>query len=144
MSLANIRSLVEVAVTNAYAALTPPVPMVYQNVQEEPPGGANTEYVIVSLSYPQLTEPILCPDESNIEAIRGNVTLFCYTPRASGMKRLEELGAVAIRTLNNLKGASDPNSVRFNLGSVEGPIPVLQSDNPLALVNVNAPFTAKG
>jgi hypothetical protein len=144
MSFANIRSLVEVAVTNAYGALTPPVPVVYQNVQEEPPGGADTEYVIVSLSYPQLTEPIICPDESNIETIRGNVTLVCYTPRAAGMKRLEELGAVGVQTLNGLKGQADPNGVRFNLGSVEGPIPVLVGDNPLALVNVNAPFTAKG
>ena len=144
MSLSDIRSFVEVAVTNAYGALTPAVPVIYQNVQEEPPGGADCEYVIVSLSYPQFTEAIICPDESNIETIRGNVTLFCYTPRATGMKRLEELGSVGIRTLNNLKSAADPNGVRFNLGSVEGPIPVLTSDNPLALVNVNAPFTAKG
>ena len=61
MSFANIRSLIEVAVANAYGALTPAVPVIYQNVQEEPPGGADCEYVIVSLSYPQLTEAIICP-----------------------------------------------------------------------------------
>ena len=144
MSFANIRSFIEVALTNAYGVLSPPVPVIYQNVQEEPPGGADCEYVSLSLSYPQLTEPILCPEESNIEAIRGNVTLACYTPRSKGMKRLEELAAVGVKTLNELKTAPDPNSVRFNLGSVEGPIPVLVGDNPLALVNVNAPFTAKG
>ena len=48
MSLANIRSLVEVAVNDAFAAMTPAVPVVFQNVQEEPPG---QEYVILNLVY---------------------------------------------------------------------------------------------
>ena len=60
------------------------------------------------------------------------------------MKRLGELAATGIQTLNQLKTAADPNNVRFNLGAVEGPIPVLAGDNPLALASVSAPFTAKG
>jgi hypothetical protein len=141
MSLTNIRSLIEVAITDAYAAMTPAVPVVYDNVQEEPPG---QEYVILSLSYPELISPVLCPAESGIETIRGNVSLSCYTPRATGMKRLDEMATVGITVLNTLKAQSDPNGVRFNLGAVEGPVPVLTGDNPLALAAVSAPFTAKG
>ena len=141
MSLATIRSLIEVAINTAYGSLSPSVPVVFDNVQEEPPG---SEYVILSIAYPQLTEPIICPAESNIETVRGNVSLSCYVPRAQGMKRLDELAATGIQTLNQLKAAADPNNVRFNLGAVEGPIPVLVGDNPLALASVSAPFTAKG
>ena len=141
MSLANIRSLVEVAINDAFAAMTPAVPVVFQNVQEEPPG---QEYVILNLVYPNLTQPIICPEESNIETISGTVTLVCYVPRAQGMKRLEEMATVGCQTLNGLKTAADPNNVRFNLGAIEGPITVLDGDNPLALASVTAPFTAKG
>ena len=141
MSLANIRSLVEVAMNDAFAALTPAVPVVFQNVQEEPPG---QEYVILNLVYPNLTQPIICPEESNIETIQGTVTFVCYVPRAQGMKRLEELATVGCQTLNALKAQPDPNNVRFNLGAIEGPITVLDGDNPLALASVTAPFTAKG
>lgn len=141
MSLANIRSLVEVAINNAYGSLNPSVPVVFQNVQEEPPG---QEYVTLNLVYPNLTQPIICPDENNIETINGTVTLVCYVPRAEGMKRLEELATVGCQALNSLKIAVDPNNVRFNLGAIEGPITVLDGDNPLALTSVTAPFTAKG
>ena len=140
MSLANIRSLVEVAVNDAFAALTPAVPVVFQNVQEEPPG---QEYVILNLVYPNLTQPILCPTESNIETINGTVTLVCYVPRAEGMKRLEELAVVGVKTLNSLKAVGSFTGVRFYLGAVEGPITVLDGDNPLALASVTAPFNAR-
>ena len=141
MSLANIRALIETQVNDAFQAMSPAVPVVFDNVQEEPPG---TEYVILSVSYPSFTEPVLCPEGSSIEYIRGTVQLACYTPRAQGMRRLEEMATVAMQTLNFMKAAVDPNNVRLNIGSISGPDPVLAGDQPLALVNVAAPFTAKG
>ena len=141
MSLANIRALIETQVNDAFQMLSPPVPVVFDNVQEEPPGN---EYVILSISYPSFTEPVLCPEESSIECIRGSVQIACFTPRAQGMKRLEEMGTVAMQTLNFMKSAPDPNNVRLSIGVIAGPDPVLAGNQPYALVNIAAPFTAKG
>ena len=141
MSIANIRKLIETEINTAYAGMTPAVPVVYDNVQEEPPG---QEYVMLSISFPSFTEPVLCPDESNIEYIRGTVQIACYTPRAQGMLRLESMASVGMVALNNMKAATDPDNVRLSIGSISGPDPVLAGDAPLALVNLAAPFTAKG
>ena len=140
MSLQQIRALFEAELSIAYQAMTPSVPVVFDNVQEEPPG---TEYVVMSLSYPSFAEPQLCPDESLIEYIRGNIQLACYTPRAQGMRRLEEMATVGMQTLNTI--ATSPFSLGMNprMGQLLGPLPVLAGNTPYALVNVSGPFTVR-
>ncbi len=142
MSLADIRAVFETELFAVYQAMTPPVPVMFDNVQEEPPAGSNSEYVLLNLTWPSITEPILCLDESGIEVIRGNVQISCFTPRAQGMKRLEAMASVGITTLNYLKKV-DP-TVNVCVGVVAGPVTVLSGDNPHALAVVSAPFTAKG
>jgi len=143
MSFATIRAVFETNILAAYQAMTPPVPVMFQNVQETPPGtGAATEYVILQVSFPTTTAPVLCLEESNIELVRGAVQVNCYTPREQGMKRLESMAAVCMSTLNTLK-AADP-AVNACVGEISGPTPLLDSANPLAQVVLSASFTAKG
>jgi hypothetical protein len=144
MSLATIRSLFERELSTAYSTLPQPVMVVFDNVQEVPPADASGEFVQLTISFPSLTEPVLCLTESGIENIRGNIQISCYGPRARGMKRLEELASVAAQTLNNLQTAADPDGVRPRIGSISGPEAVLSGDAPHALVTLSAPFTAKG
>lgn len=118
------------------------VPVIYDNVQETPP--PTDSYVILSLSYPTMTEPVLCPNESGIEWIRGSVQVSCYNRRAQGMRQLEEMAALAMTTLNTLQTRADPEGVNPRIGSIQGPTPVLSGDDPYALVTLAAPFTAKG
>jgi len=141
MSFAAIRSLFERELNAEFSAMQPPVTVVFDNVQDTPPG---EEFAIVNLSYPSTTEPVLCPDESCIEVIRGSVQVSCYSQRGRGMKRLEQMATVAMRTLNNLQKAYDPDGVRPRIGSIDGPTPILSGDQPQALVTIAAPFTAKG
>ena len=103
MSFLTIRSLFERKITSAFTGLSPSVPVMYDNVQDEPPGGAATEYVRLIISYPSLTEPIVSKTESSIEVIRGSLQISCYVPKGKGMKRLEEMAGTAISTLNTLK-----------------------------------------
>jgi len=140
MSLATIRSLLERELTAEFAPLT----VVYDNVQETPPQGADSEFVVLAISFPSLTTPTLCPKESGLDDIRGNVQISCYAPRARGMKRLEELGVKAAVALNTLQSKPDPDNVRIRIGQINGPVPVLSGSDPHALVTVSAPFTAKG
>ena len=142
MSLQTIRSLFERKITTAFSGLSPAVPVLYDNVQEEPPGGAATEYVRLIVSFPSLTEPIVTKAESSIEVIRGSVQVSCYGPKAKGMKRLEEMAATAATTLNTLK--TEDTTIRASVGEISGPISVIDSNNPHALVTISAPFVAKG
>nr|BAR34294.1 hypothetical protein [uncultured Mediterranean phage uvMED] len=143
MSFQTIRALIETRVNDAYQALATPVPVVFQNVQEEAPG---TEYVRLSIDYTSTSEPILNPLESGIEVIRGNIQLAIYTPRSAGMGRLESLSTTGLIVLNSLKSwsLSDPNGIKCQLGPTLGPVNVLSGNDPLALSNVSAAFLAYG
>ena len=142
MSFQSIRALVETRVNSAFGALTTPVPVVFDNVGGEPPG---SEYVVLSLSYTETTQPVLCQEEAAIEALRGNIQIVAYTARGNGMKRLEELSAVAMTTLNQLNNWAlpNPNSVQMRVGQILGPTHVLSGNDPLAVSNVSAPFVAE-
>ena len=139
MSFQAIRATFEAAISSAYAGLSPAVPVVFDNVQETPP---ELPHVLVSLSYTDTTTPVLCPDEAAMEQIRGSITISCYAKRGQGMKQLEELSAVAMQTLVQLKDIC--NEVRATVGTINGPSNVLSGNAPYALASVTAPFTAKG
>ena len=141
MSLRILRALFETQVYDYFQALTPAVPVVFDNVQEEPPG---TEYVIVSLSYPSFTEPVLCATgESMIEFIRGTVQIACYTPRAQGMMRLEELQTTAMKALAQINTNALADTYAVGMNQILGPDNVLSGDQPYALSNIACGFTAR-
>ncbi len=141
MSLRILRALFETQVYDYFQALTPAVPVVFDNVQEEPPGN---EYVIVSLSYPSFTEPVLCPTgESMIEFIRGTVQIACYAPRAQGMVRLEELQTTAIKALVQINTNALADTYAVGMNQIIGPDNVLAGDQPYALSNIACGFTAR-
>ena len=143
MSFQTIRALIETRVNDAYQGLTTPVPVVFDAVQEEPPG---QEYVWLSIDYTSITEPVLCQEESSIEVIRGNIQLAIYTPRGAGMGRLETLSSTGLQVLNSLKSWNlpDPDGVKCQIGNTLGPVNVLSGDDPLALSNLSAAFMAYG
>ena len=143
MSFQSIRALIETRVNNAFQGIAQPIPVVFDNVGGEPPG---IEYVELTIDYTSFTEPILCPTESGIEVIRGNLQMVIYSPRGLGMARIESLDAVALTVMNNLKdwSLSDPAGVKCQIGEVLGPVNVLSGDDPLAANNVSAPFLAYG
>ena len=145
MSIAPIRALIETEVSNAYSALATPVKVEFDNVGETPPADASGEFVILTISFEEITVLVACAPDPNIEWIRGNVQIAAYTPRAQGMKRLEELGLVAVQTLVGLGTAAQtfPGIQSASAGPVSGPTPVLSGDSPLALTNVSAAFYAR-
>lgn len=145
MTLAAIRALFEKEIADAFGALSPAVPVVFDNVQEQPPVNADGEFVVLVLSYGNMTEPVLCPRESAIEHIRGNVQVSCYGPRSRGMKRIESLAQVAMQALNGIPAVAITNAsvASARVGVISGPVPVLSGSSPHALVTVSAPFSAR-
>ena len=145
MTLQTVRAVFESWLTTQFNAMTtPPVAIVYDNVQETPPADPTQDWVLINISYPSITEPILCPDESGIEYIRGNIQVSCYAPRGFGMLRVEELASVAATALCSVNTAPDPNNVRPRVGSIAGPQAIGTGDSPYMLSVVSAPFSARG
>ena len=142
MTLAAVRALFETELSTAFGAMVPAVPVVFDNVQETPPGD---EYVIVNLTYATTTQPILCPTESDIETLSGTVQVSCYTPRQQGMLRLEQIATTAMATLNGIRAAADTDSnvISASVGSIEGPVNIVNGEASYALATVAAPFRAR-
>ena len=134
MSFQQIRALIETRTIDAFSALTPPVPVVFDNVGGEPPA---TEYVQLSISYVNFYLPVMRLETNGIEAIRGNIQLAIYSPKGNGMGRIEELDYTGMALLDQMK------TNEFSVGEVLGPVQVLSGDDPLALSNISAPFNVR-
>lgn len=142
MSIFTVRSLFEREMLNAFTAEG--VPVVFDNIQEEPPTDARGYYVMVTISFPALTTPVLCREEPMLMSITGNIQVSIFGPRSVGMKRMERLAEIAVGTLCGMPMAPDPSGVHPNVGAISGPNPVLTGTDAKALTVLSAPFTARG
>jgi hypothetical protein len=137
MTFQAVRAHIESKVYSAFQALTPALPVVWDNVQEKPPG---LPFVICLISYTSTTETILDQAEVAIENLTGNIQLSIYVPRGGGMKALEEYSTTAMVVLNTMYDWS--SSVRVRCGQINGPVPLLNGPEPYALATVSCPFGA--
>ena len=137
MTFQAVRAHIESKVYSAYQALSPSVPVVWDNVQEKPPG---LPYVICLINYVSTTESVMCQTESGVENLQGNIQLSIYVPRGGGMKALEEHSTTAMVVFNTMYDWS--SSVRVRCGQINGPVPLLNGPEPYALATVSCPFSA--
>ena len=138
MTFQAIRSHIESKVYAAYQALNPAVEVMFDNTFETPPA---LPYVVCLISYTDTTQPVICQGESMVEALNGNLQLSIYAPRGRGMGPLELYGAEAMKVMNTMY---DPNAAaRVKCGQINGPVALLNGDEPYALVTVSCPFTAR-
>ena len=137
MTFQAVRSEIESKVFAAYQALTPSVPVVFDNTIDTPPG---LPYVVCLIDYVTTTETVVCPTEAAVENLQGNLQLSIYTPRGEGMKALEEYSTTAMVVFNTMYDWS--SSVRVRCGQINGPVPLLNGPEPYALATVSCPFGA--
>ena len=133
-----IRAHIESKVYSAYQAMVPPIEVMFDNVQETPPA---LPYVICLISYLDVTRPVICQGESMVEQINGNLQLSVYVPRGRGMGALELYAQEAVKLMNTMY---DPTAdAKVKCGTVNGPVPLLNGDQPYALATVSCPFVAR-
>ena len=137
MTFQAVRAHIESKVYSAFQGLSPSLPVVWDNVQEKPPG---LPYVICLISYTSTTETIIDKAEAAIENLTGNIQLSIYVPRGEGMKALEEYSTTAMVVFNTMYDWS--SSVRVRCGQINGPVPLLNGPEPYALATVSCPFGA--
>lgn len=133
-----IRAHIESKVYSAYQAMVPPIEVMFDNVQETPPA---LPYVICLISYLDVTRPVICQGESMVEQINGNLQLSIYVPRSQGMSKLELYAQEAVKLMNTMY---DPTAdAKVKCGAVNGPVPLLNGDQPYALATVSCSFKAR-
>ena len=138
MSFQLIRGYIEGKVYEAYQAIVPPIEVMFDNVQETPPA---LPYVICLISYLDVTTPVICQDESMVEQINGNLQLSIYAPRGRGMSALEVYATEGMKVMNTMYDAN--NIVRVKCGQINGPVPLLNGDQPYTVATVSCPFMAR-
>ena len=139
MSFAAVRAHIETKVFTAFQNLEPPLEVVFQNTMETPP---SLPYVRCIVSYSNVTLPVICNDDGNIEQINGNLQLSVYAPRARGMKALEQWSGEAMKVMNNLYERAPDAPVRVRGGQINGPRSILEGDQPYAVATVSCSFLA--
>jgi hypothetical protein len=137
MTFQAVRAHIESKVADAFTALTPSLPVVWENVQEKPP---ELPYVICLVSYGSTTESVICQTEGNVENLTGNIQVSIYVPRGGGMKALEEYCSTAMFVFNTMYDWS--SSVRVRCGQINGPVPLLNGPEPYALATISCSFGA--
>ena len=137
MTFQAIRAHIETSVNDAYQALSPAVPVVFDNVQETPP---SLPYVVCLISYVDTTAPTVSVTDGAMEQLNGNLQLSIYTSRGQGMKVLDAYSATAMAVMNNLYDWS--SNVKVKAGQINGPVALLNGDEPYALATISCPFTA--
>ena len=137
MSFQQIRAHIETKVNDAFQALVPPIEVMYDNVQETPPA---LPYVVCLISYTDTTVTTVSPTDGAMEQLNGNLQLSIYVPRGRGMKALEEYSATGMQVMNSLYDWG--NSVKVKAGQINGPVALLNGDEPYALATISCPFSA--
>ena len=136
MTLQAIRAHIETKVNDAFQALVPPIEVMFDNVQETPPA---LPYVVCLVSYTDTTVTTVCPSNGAMEQLNGNLQLSIYVPRGQGMRQLEEYSATGMQVMNNLILGE---SVTVKAGQINGPVALLNGDEPYALATISCPFSA--
>lgn len=142
-----IRARYELAIRDAVA----PVPVMFDNVQEEIPlpGGSDQTYVVLTISFATSILPALSGPPSEdvacgpIGGINGNVQAQVYSTRSLGMLTLETVARQIVCALADIHLYPDPDDVITHVQSVNGPTPALAGNSPFAATVVSAPFTAR-
>ena len=137
MTFQAIRAHIETKVNDAYQALSPAVSVMFDNVQETPPA---LPYVVCLISYADTTVTTVCPGNGAMEQLNGNLQLSIYVPRGRGMKALEQYGATGMQVMNSLYDWG--SSVKVKAGQINGPVALLDGDEPYALATISCPFSA--
>ena len=137
MTYAAIRAHIETRVNTAFQNLSPPVEVVFDNVQETPPA---LPYVACLVSYTDTTLSTVCVTDGAMEQLNGNLQLSIYVPRGRGMKALEQYSATAMTVMNTLYEWGE--SVTVKAGPINGPVSLLDGDEPYALATISCSFQA--
>tara|TARA_Y100001938_G_C7904552_1_gene336379 strand:+ start:221 stop:652 length:432 start_codon:yes stop_codon:yes gene_type:complete len=139
MNYQKIRAAVENPLLTAFGALSPAVPVFFDNITAAPTN-STTEYVRVNITFGSTNEPTL---SSSVDNAQGAIVIRIFTEKGKGPARNQTLVTSAVGVLETLNDTAKTNSgVFFRLGVIEGPTFSSNENPPLFASTINTSYFA--
>lgn len=139
MNYQGIRAAVENPLLTAFSALTPAVPVYFDNITAVPPN-TTTEYVRVNVTFGITNEPTLT---TSVDNARGALVIRVFTEKGRGPARNQTLITTAVNVLETLNAAAKTSSgVFFRLGEINGPTFSATDDAPHFVGRIDTSWVA--
>ena len=139
MNYQAIRAAVENPLLSAFSALTPAVPVFFDNITAAP-ANSTTEHVKVNVTFGLTTDTTLT---TNLDNARGAIVIRVFSEKGRGPARNQTLvntAVTALETLNNTAKAA--SGVYFRIGQINGPTFSATEDSPLFAGRIETSYTA--
>ena len=139
MNYQKIRAAVENPLLTAYGALSPAVPVFFDNITSAPLN-STSEYVRVNVTFGLTNEPTLT---SSVDNARGAIVIRIFTEKGRGPSRNQTLITTAVdvlETLNN--GTKGTTGTYFKVGVIDGPSFSSDEDAPLFMSRIETSYVA--
>jgi hypothetical protein len=118
MNYQAIRAAIEQPLLNAFNALSPAVPVFFDNITAAPKN-ITTEYVRVNVTFGITNEPTLT---GSVDFARGAVVVRVFSEKGQGPARNQTLLNTAVDVLETLNETAKTSSgVFFRVSEIEGP-----------------------
>ena len=118
MNYQAIRAAVENPLLAAFGALSPTIPVYFDNITAVPPN-TTTEYIRVNVTFGITNEPTLT---SSVDNARGAIVIRVFSEKGRGPARNQTLVTTAVNVLETLNNSTKGISgVYFKVGAITGP-----------------------
>ena len=135
-----VRAAVESPLKAAFGALSPAVPVFFDNITATPEN-ATTEHARVSIEFGLTTEQTL---QSNLDRIRGSIVIRVYTEKGKGPARNQTLVDTAVTTVLGLSASTrGATGVYFRPGAINGPTFSTTEESPHLVGRIDTGFIAE-
>lgn len=139
MNYQTIRAAVEQPLLNAFSALSPSVPVYFDNITAAPKN-TTTEYVRVGITFGITNEPTLT---GSVDFARGAVVIRVFTEKGRGPSRNQTLLTTAVGVLETLNETAKTGSgVFFRVSEINGPSFAADEDSPHFIGRIDTGFKA--
>lgn len=134
-----IRASLESPILAAFNALTPAVPVYFDNITAVPPN-TTTEYVRVNITFGITNEPMLT---SSLDNARGALVIRVFTEKGRGPARNQQLITTAVNVLETINETGKTTSGVFvRVGEIDGPNFSADEQSPHFVGRVSTGYTA--
>lgn len=139
MNYQAIRASMENPLLAAFNALTPAVPVYFDNITAVPPN-TTTEYVRVNITFGITNEPTLT---SSVDNARGALVIRVFTEKGRGPARNQQLITTAVNALETLNNTAKTSSgVYVKVGEINGPTFSATETSPHFVGRIDTGYTA--
>lgn len=139
MNYQKIRAAVENPMLTAFGALSPAVPVFFDNITAAPIG-TTTEYVRINVTFGVTNEPTL---GSSVDNAQGAIVIRIFTEKGKGPARNQTLVTTAVNVLETLNDTAKTNSgVFFKVGIIEGPSFSTIETPPMFMSTIDTSYVA--